>query len=63
MEDLEFIKKYSKISVSEACKKANVDRSNLYAGRVKNKNKLKDVRENIESEIAKLYIKEEKRGK
>lgn len=59
MQDLEFIKKFSKITITGACKKAKVDRAGLLSNRVK-EDKIKKVREEIESEIAKLYIKEEK---
>ena len=58
MKDLDFIKNFSKITISGACKKTNVDRSSLLTNRVKDE-KIKKVREEIESEIAKLYIKEE----
>lgn len=59
MQDLEFIKKFSKITITGACKKAKVDRVGLLSNRLKDE-KVKKVREEIESEIAKLYIKEEK---
>lgn len=59
MEDLEFIKKFSKITVSGACKKTKVDRAGLLTNRLKDE-KAKAVREEIENQIAKLYIKEEK---
>ena len=35
MEDLEFIKKFSKITVSGACKKTKVDRAGLLTNRLK----------------------------
>lgn len=57
MEDLEFIKKFSKITVSGACKKTKVDRSGLLTNRLKDE-KAKAVREEIENQIARLYIKE-----
>ena len=58
MKDLEFIKKFSKITVSGACKKTKVDRSGLLRNRLKDE-KAKAVREEIENQIARLYIKEE----
>ena len=61
MSDLEFIKNFSKVSISKACKKAKVNISNLYAGRVK-KEKVKEVKRILESEVAKLYIIENKEG-
>lgn len=54
--DLEYIKKFSKISVQGICKKENVNRSNLLYGRSTRENS-KKVRRGIESEIAKLYAK------
>ena len=56
MEDLEYIKKFIKISVPSICKKLKIDKSNLYTGKTTNIN-IKKVRQEIESEIAKLYIK------
>lgn len=62
MEDLEFIKGFSKITISNACKKVRVDNSNLRTGRC-SKEKIKEVRRYLESEIAKLYLLEsEKNG-
>lgn len=54
-EDLEYIKKFSQITISEACKLAGVDRSNLWSGRTTKKN-IKKVRRIIESCVAELYI-------
>lgn len=59
MNDLEFIKKFAKITVSGACKKTKVDRAGLLSNRLKD-DKAKLVREEIESEYAKLYLKEDK---
>ena len=56
MEDLEYIKKFIKISVHSICKKLKIDKSNLYSGKTTTIN-VKKVRQEIESEIAKLYIK------
>ena len=58
-EDLEYIKKFSSISVTDVCKKLGVDRSNLLNARTTQK-KMKLVRKGLESEIAKLYLMEEK---
>lgn len=59
MEDLDFIKNFSKVSITKACKKAKVNRGNLYNGKVKPE-KIKLVKRILESELAKLYILEEK---
>lgn len=58
MKDLDYIKSFSKINITTTCKKLNIDRANLLNGRLK-KDKVKQVREELESEVAKLYIKKE----
>lgn len=55
MEDLEFIKNFSKINIKEICENKKIDRSNVLNGRASKKN-IKSVRKGIENEIAKLYI-------
>lgn len=57
MKDLEYIKRFSKISISGICEKNKISRGNLLNNKSTAKN-AKIVREEIESEIAKLYIKE-----
>ena len=59
-EDLEYIKKFSSISVTDVCKKLGVDRSNLLNARTTKKN-MRLIRKGLESEIAKLYLMEEKK--
>lgn len=59
MKDLDYIKKFSKISISGICEKNKINRQNLLNNRTTQKN-AKIVREEIESEIAKLYIKEDR---
>lgn len=54
-EDLEFIKAFSKISVTDICKKKKVNRGNLLNG-LSTKANSKKVRKGIESEVAKLYL-------
>ena len=56
LKDLEYIKKFSKISISGICEKNKINRANLLNNKSTQKN-AKIVREEIESEIAKLYIK------
>lgn len=58
MDDLDFIKEFSKISISDICKKKNVDRTNVITGRA-SAEKTKKVRKGIESEIGKLFIEPE----
>mgnify|MGYP006985861607 FL=1 len=60
LKDLEYIKKFSKISISGICEKNKINRANLLNNKSTQKN-AKIVREEIESEIAKLYIKEQKK--
>jgi hypothetical protein len=54
-EDLEYIKKFSSITITKACEKAKVDKANLYKG-IASKKKIKLVKKILESEVAKLYI-------
>lgn len=60
MDDINFIKSFSKITISGICRKYNIDRTNLMNNRAKKEN-FKIIREEIESEYAKLYIKEDKK--
>ena len=55
MDDLEYIKKFSKITIKDVCEKGNVDKSNVFNGKA-SKKKINKVRKRIESEVAKLYI-------
>lgn len=54
MNDLDFIKKFSKISIKKVCRDNGVDSSNLWSGRVSNK-KIRLIRKGIEFEISKIY--------
>ena len=56
MEDLEYIKKFIKISVPSICKKLKIDKSNLYSGKTTSIN-IKKVRQEIESEVMKYVAK------
>lgn len=56
--DLEYIKKFSQITINEACKKVKVDPSNVWSGKA-SKKKIKQVKKVLESEVAKLYIIED----
>lgn len=55
MEDLEYIKNFSRITIKGICENKNIDRANVINGRTSKEN-IKKVREGIENEIAKLYI-------
>ena len=54
-EDLDYIKKFSKITITRACELANVKKNNLWSGKVK-KEKIKKVRKILESNVAELYL-------
>lgn len=58
MDDLEFIQKFSKITVASICEKLYISRQNVYNGRTSKEN-LNRIRKTIESEFAKLYVMEE----
>lgn len=58
MDDLEYIKSFSKISISKACRKLKINRSNLLNNKTTSEN-IKKVRKELESEVAKLYIQKE----
>lgn len=59
MNDLDYIRRFSKISIRGICNKKNIQRTNLIQGKGKYEENARIVREEIESEIAKLYIKNE----
>lgn len=56
-EDLIFIKKFSKITITKACKNLNVDVANLSNGKTTKENE-KRVRKYLENELAKIYLEE-----
>ena len=56
MSDLDFIKDFSKIKISPICKKLNIDKSNLWAGKVSSE-KVKQVKDEIIKELNKLEQK------
>lgn len=56
-EDLIFIKKFSKITITKACKNLNVDVANLSNGKTTRENE-KRVRKYLENELAKIYLEE-----
>lgn len=56
-DDYNFIMNFSKIKVSDICKKLGIDNSNFRKGNIP-KEKYKIVRKNIENKIAKLYLED-----
>ena len=58
MESKEFVKRFSKITMSGICKKLNIERTNVISGKTR-KEKYDKVKEEIENQIAQLYIKKE----
>lgn len=55
MDDLDYIKSFSKISVKRACSKSKANRGNVLSGRASKKT-ISKVRKQIESDIARLYL-------
>lgn len=55
MDDLTYIKKFSKITITDVCKKAKVNKSNLFNGKASKKS-VKKVKKQIESDVARLYL-------
>ena len=62
MDDLDYIKRFSKINIKGICEKTKVNRGNLLNGRA-SKKKINKVKKQIESEVAKLYIIEDNNEK
>lgn len=58
MDDLTYIKKFSKITITDVCKKTKVNKSNLFNGKASKKN-VKKVKKQIESDVARLYLVDE----
>ena len=58
MDDLDYIKKFSKINISSICRKTKINRSDVLNGRA-SKKKINRVKKQIESDVAKLYIIED----
>jgi len=58
MKDIDYIKNFSKITIKGACDKLCINRGNLLNGKTTKENE-KKVREELENQIARLYIKEE----
>lgn len=58
MQDLDYIKQFSKITIKGICEENKINRANLLNGKTTKKN-IKKVREGIENEIAKLYLKKD----
>lgn len=57
MDSKEYVKKFTDIKVTKICDKLNIKMSNVSAGRTSQKN-YDMIKEEIESQIAKLYLKE-----
>lgn len=59
MNDLEFIKKFSKITIKKVCKENGINSSNLWSGRI-NQDKIHKIRKAIEAEVGNIYVEEYK---
>lgn len=57
MKSKEYVKKFTNIKVTKICKKLNIKMPNVSAGTTTDENYDK-IKEEIENQIAKLYIKE-----
>lgn len=60
-EDLEFIKKFTKISVNKVCQELGYNTANILKGKATSE-RVHNVRRLIEEKHAKLYITEDKDG-
>lgn len=56
-EDVKFVLRFNKIRLSKICEKLNISRTSINSGNSTIENFHK-VRKEIESELAKLYLKE-----
>ncbi len=61
-EDLEFIKKFTKISVNKVCQELGYNTANILKGKATSE-RVHNVRRLIEEKQAKLYLMEDKDGK
>lgn len=61
-EDLEFIKKFTKISVNKVCKELGYNTANILKGKATTE-RVHNVRRLIEEKQAKLYLMEDTNGK
>lgn len=57
MTDLEFIKNFSKIRISNICKKLKVQKNNVYSGKTTKEN-LHKLRKEIEKEYTRLCLED-----
>ena len=57
MKSKEYVKKFTDIKVTKICDKLNIKMSNVSSGRTRAKN-YDMIKEEIESQIAKLYLKQ-----
>lgn len=54
MNDLDYIKKFSKIKIASICRENGISSSNLWSGRLNNE-KIHLIRKAIESEVGSIY--------
>lgn len=53
----QFIRNFSKITITGICKKLNIERQNIILGTA-SEEKIERVKEEIQKEIAKLYLED-----
>ena len=57
--DLKFIKNFSKITINKVCENVKTSKQNIFTGKASEKT-IEKVKEEIETQIAKLYIERNK---
>ena len=62
MNDLDYIKRFSKIKIARICREHGFSSSNLWSGRLNNE-KVHIIRKAIESEVGGIYLDEYEKSK
>lgn len=59
--DLKFIKNFSKITINKVCENVKTSKQNIFTGKASEQT-IEKVKEEIETQIAKLYIERNKKN-
>ena len=62
MNDLNYIKKFSKIKIAKICRENGVSSSNLWSGRLSDE-KVHLIRKAIEAQVGGIYLEEYEKSK
>lgn len=62
MNDLDYIKRFSKIKIARICRENGVNSSNLWSGRLSDE-KVHMIRKVIEKEVGTIYVEEFEKSK